>query len=262
MKVSIVMPAYNEEKRIGRTLEVYSSFFEKIRKKENLDYEILVVINNTKDRTEEVVKSFSKKNKRIISLNLLKGGKGYAVIEGFKKALKRKNDLIGFVDADLATGPEEYHKLIKQIDSYDGVIANRYDKLSKIQPSFSFRRLFVSRIFNFIVRSLFLFSYPDTQCGAKLFKREVIAKTIPEMSITQWAFDIDLLYLCKINNFKIKSIPTVWFEKGESKLRVGKVSVQMFFAVIQLRIMRSSLNRLISPIKPLVRIIYKLTGGK
>ena len=88
------MPAYNEEKRIGKTLEEYSSFFENLRKSKKIDYEILVVINNTKDNTEKVVKSYSKKNKRIIYLNLVRGGKGYAVIEGFKDALKERGILL------------------------------------------------------------------------------------------------------------------------------------------------------------------------
>ena len=90
MKISIIIPAYNEEKRIGNTLQVYSAYFESIRKLKSLDYEILVSINNTTDKTLEIVKKFQKKDKRIIYLNLPKGGKGYAIIEGFKDALGEK----------------------------------------------------------------------------------------------------------------------------------------------------------------------------
>src|SRR5690349_5588539 len=115
MKVSIVIPAYNEEKRIGATLEFFSTYFKALEKENKLNYEILVVINNTKDNTVGVVKAAQKKDSKIIYLDLPKGGKGYAVTEGFKDALKRKNDLIGYVDADLATRPEDFYDLIKNI---------------------------------------------------------------------------------------------------------------------------------------------------
>jgi len=258
MKISIIMPAYNEEKRIGNTLKEYSHCFEKSRKNKKLDYEILVVINNTKDNTEKVVKSYSRKNKRIIYLNLVRGGKGYAVIEGFKDALKRDNDLIGFVDADLATPPEQYFRLVENIGDSDGAIANRYLKGSKITPEHSFRRSLVGRGFNFLVRSLFLMSHTDTQCGAKVFTRSSLKNVLPEMTITEWAFDIDLLYAYKRNGFKVISVPTVWYEKQGSKLRIGRVSLQMFLAVLQLRLLRSKFKDLIRVIKPIISPVYTI----
>src|SRR3989344_8183585 len=109
MKISIIIPAYNEEKRIGRTLEEYLKFFSIKKKQEKIrNFEILVVINNTKDRTEEIVKEKQKKCMELRYLNFKQGGKGFAITEGFKDALKRDNKLIGFVDADMSTSPEEY----------------------------------------------------------------------------------------------------------------------------------------------------------
>ena len=131
--LSIVIPAYNEEKRIGETLKSYSKYFNNLSKKEKFRYEILVVINNTKDNTEGVVKSHQKKNKNIRYLNFKQGGKGFAVIEGFKDALTRKNDLIGFVDADLATPPNAFYGLVRNLGSHDGIIASRWHKKSLIK---------------------------------------------------------------------------------------------------------------------------------
>src|SRR3989344_5807656 len=141
VRVSIVMPAHNEERRIGNTLKEYSSFFERLREENRLSYEILVVINNTRDRTEEVVKDAQRSNKNIRYLNLKPGGKGFAVIEGFKDALKRENALIGFVDADNATSAEEYWKLINAVDGCDGIIADRYLGGSIIMPKPTWARL-------------------------------------------------------------------------------------------------------------------------
>ena len=147
MKVAIIIPAHNEEKRIAKTLEAYLFYFENLRKQKLLDYEILVVINNSKDKTLDIVKSFSKKNIRAKYLNLVKGGKGYAVLEGFKEALRKENDLIGFVDADMATKPEAFYDLIRNLGKNDGAIASRYVKGAIVEPKPTLSRIISSRIF-------------------------------------------------------------------------------------------------------------------
>ena len=257
MKISIIIPSYNEERRIGRTLKAYSEFFEDLRKKKEADYEILVVINNTTDKTEEIVKDFRKKNKRIIYLNFRRGGKGFAVIEGFKDALKRNSDLIGFTDADMATPPESFYLLVQNIGGGSGAIASRYIKGSKILPKPSFRTLVMASVFNFIVRSLFLFNFRDTQCGAKLFRREAVSSIIGKMTITQWAFDIDLLYQLKRKGFAVKEIPIKWVEQEESKINMIKSPIQMFLSIIQLRVLNSPFNNLLKPLKIPIRFLWR-----
>ena len=233
-KICIIIPAYNEERRIGKTLEYYSNYFNNLFKKEKLDYEILVVINNTTDRTEEVVKKLAERNKRVLYLNLKPGGKGFAVIEGFKDALKRENDLIGFVDADMATSPEEYWKLIKNIGNYDGIIASRAVKGSNVRSSL-YRRV-TNRIFNLLVKLFLHLKYKDTQCGAKLFKRKTIEQLLKNQTMTQWAFDVDLLY--KLKGKKIKEIATNWEDKIGSKINL-KAPLKMFSSIIRLRLIYS-----------------------
>ncbi|MEK6875321.1 MAG: glycosyltransferase [Nanoarchaeota archaeon] len=244
-KVSIIIPAYNEGGRIRKTLKEYAFFFSKIKKEKAVDFEILVVLNNCKDNTLEVVEEFIKKNKEILYLNLNRKGKGLAITEGFKNALTRKNDLIGFVDADMATSPEEFYRLIQKIGKYDGAIASRWKGESIIKTKQPLLRRVLSRGFNFIVRIFFLFPYTDTQCGAKIFKREVIKNVVNELNITHWAFDINLLYLCKIKKFIIKEISTVWEDKKESKINIKKAPIQMFFGIVRLRILYSPLRSLI-----------------
>ena len=244
-KISIVIPAYNEEKRIGHTLEEYGKFFSYLKKKKILDSEILIIINNTKDRTEEIVREKQKKYKIIKYLNFKQGGKGFAIMEGFKDALKRKNDLIGFVDADLATMPPAFYDLVKNIKGYGGLIASRYIAGAKVSPKQSFSRILVSRMFNFLIRVLFLMPYGDTQCGAKVFKRNIIEQTINEFSITQWAFDIDLLYKIRKEKFIVKEFPTIWADKEYSKINFMKAGPRMVMAIIRLRIINSKLKFLI-----------------
>ncbi len=226
-------------------LESYGSFFEgKRREKEIDDFEILVVINGTTDRTEEVVKLFSKKYSRIRYLNFKEGGKGFAIVEGFKEALKNKgNELIGFVDGDLSTPPEAFYDLIKKVNRYDGIIANRWDKKSIVTPKQSFLRRFVSRGYNFGVRTLFLFPYSDTQCGAKLFKRDILEKNVTKFGKSKWGFDIVLLYcLKKESHARIISIPTIWHDEAGSHINLKKTPIMMLASAVRLRLSHSPFN--------------------
>lgn len=242
MKLSIIIPAYNEEKRIGATLEKYLNFFESREKK--LNYEIIVVINNTTDNTERVVKKFIKKgNVKII--NIAKGGKANAIVVGFKDAILKKADLIGFVDADCSTPPEAFSDLVKNIRDCDAVIPNRWDKKSKIDAKQSFLRRFASRVFNFIVRSYFFLNFRDTQCGAKLIRRKALEKVINKINITQWAFDVALIYYLKKDKFVVKDIPTIWEDKLNSKLDMIKAPHEMFIGITRLRLINSPFNFII-----------------
>jgi len=246
MKVAIVIPAHNEEKRIGKTLEEYGNFFKNLKNQKILDFEIIIVINNTSDKTEIIVKKFCEKNPEIKYLNFKQGGKGFAIIEGFKEALKDENNsLIGFVDADIATPPYAFYDLIKNIKNYGGIIASRYVKGAIVKPKQSIRRIIVSRIFNFLVRVLFFMPYKDTQCGAKIFKREVIEKVVDKIGITQWAFDVDLLYKIKKQKFRIKEHPTIWADKEYSKINFMKAGPRMALSIIRLRIVNSKFKFLI-----------------
>jgi glycosyltransferase involved in cell wall biosynthesis len=251
--ISIVIPAHNEEKRIGKTLETYGKFFsDKKKEKEIKDFEIIVVINNTQDKTEETVKEFSKKYKEIRYLNFKTGGKGFAIIEGFKDALKRNNELIGFVDADMATPPEAFYDMIKNIKNYDGIITDRWDKKSKIIPRQSLFRRFISRGYNIIVRTLFLMPFRDTQCGAKVFRRKILEGNIYKIISSQWNFDVALLFcLKKEANARIKSTPTLWHDEKGSKVNLKKTPIMMFISLVRLRLLHS-------PFKFIVRAYRKL----
>src|SRR3989344_8625015 len=188
-ELSIIIPAYNEEKRISKTLEDYSVFCKRLYKN---NFEIIVILNGCRDKTIEVVKPIAKKYKQIKYKNIKEAiGKGGAVIEGFKQADGR---LIGFVDADNSTKPEAYYDLVKNINGHDCIIASRWIKGAKVSPKQPLTRRIASRTFNLIVRVLFRIDIHDSQCGAKLFKKEAVKKIIPKLGITRWAFDVDLLY--------------------------------------------------------------------
>jgi glycosyltransferase involved in cell wall biosynthesis len=238
MKIVIIIPAYNEGRRLGKTLETYGDFF----KGKKDDFEILVVLNGCKDNTWDVVKEAMKKNKKIRYIEFEQSGKGFAITEGFKEAIRDDYDLVGFVDADMATPPIAFYELFRRIGNADGAIACRWHKMSLIRSKQTVLRRIMSWGFNFIVRSLFFFPHKDTQCGAKLFRKNLIRKIVPNLGSTEWSYDVDLLFYARRANAKIKSIPTIWEDKRESKLNVTKTPVKMFLSSIRLRLLHSPFN--------------------
>jgi glycosyltransferase involved in cell wall biosynthesis len=254
MRLSIVIPVYNEEKRIGGTLEAYGNYF----RGKGVDFEILTVLNNCHDKSIEIIKEAQKKFKEIKYLEFGPGGKGFAIIEGFKDAAERSNDLIGFVDADSSTSPEAFYDLVLNIKNHDGIIASRYIKGGVIIRKQTFQRILASRVFNLMVRILFFMNYRDTQCGAKLFKGKVASQLAQQASETQWAIDIDLLHLAKKNKFRIKEQPTIWEDKDFSNIKLEKASIQMFFAILQLRLKSSRFKRMVDVIRPIREGIHNV----
>ncbi|PIN89531.1 hypothetical protein COU57_06055 [Candidatus Pacearchaeota archaeon CG10_big_fil_rev_8_21_14_0_10_32_14] len=247
MKLYIIIPAYNEEKRIGKTLEEFITFF----KKSNNNFEIITVLNNCKDNTLGVVENKKKVLGHIKILNFSRGGKGFAIKEGFKEAFKfsKDGDLIGFVDADMATSPKSFSDLIFDHKNYDGAIACRHCKNSKSNTSK--KRKITSLGFNFITRGILIIPYKDTQCGAKLFTKHAVDEILRNPPIAQWAFDAEILYNLYRKGYRIKQVPTVWEDKTGGSVNLLKTPIQMFFSIIRLRLNNSIL-------KGIVRLYDKL----
>ena len=258
MKLSIIIPAHNEEKRISKTLEAYCSFFlEKKKEKEIDNFQILVVINNTSDKTEDIVKSNMKRFKNLSYIRFKEGGKGFAVIKGFQDAIKNNFDLIGFVDADMATPPEAFYYLIKKINGYDGAIASRYVKGSAVHPKPQLKRIISARIFNNFIKFLLHLRYKDTQCGAKIFKKNALNKVLPYLGMSKWAFDVDLLYALKKQKFKIIELPTKWSDREYSKINFMKAGPWMALAIVRLRLINSPLRFIIGTYDKILNCMRK-----
>jgi glycosyltransferase involved in cell wall biosynthesis len=226
MKLSIVFPAYNEEKRIFPVLNRYYSFF---MNKLGNSFEFIIVPNNCSDNTLDVVNNFSKHKKNVTIKNISNYvGKGGAILVGFKLA---KGDLIGFVDSDESTSPEEFHKLYQNIGDFKGIIASRRMKKSLVSPRRDIHKRCSSFLFNLFVRLFFGFKFKDTQCGAKIFRREVIKKFVSSSKVNDWAFDIDLLYFCKINKYPILEFPISWKDSSCSHLTISQGIKSVLFLI-------------------------------
>ena len=241
-KISLIIPAHNEERRIGRTL---NRFFKIFSDQFRDDFEIIIIINNCNDRTLNVVQDFCRSSSNLRFKNFNSSiGKGGAIIEGFKLA---KGEYVSFVDADGSTGPFDFLRVMRGIGGNDGAIGSRWLTDSK-KINHPFSRKIISRGFNILVRVLFRFPYRDTQCGAKIFRKESIDCLLSDLGISGFSFDVELLYLLHKKGFKIIEIPIRWKHYGKSSLDMRKAIPLMFLSVVRLRIMESRLRYVLGPL--------------
>lgn len=223
-KICILIPAYNEEKRITQTITEYEQYF--ATKSEKTTF--LIVANNCSDNTVPIVKDLQKKYDNIMLLNLVPGGKGFAIKQGFLLAQDMDFDLIGFVDADLSTKPQYFYDLIVACSNSDGAIASRYARSANVWPKRPFWRKVGGKFYNWLLRKKLNLPYKDTQCGAKIFTKDTIQKVAHRMQETKWSWDLEFLYLCKLEGKTIKEVPTTWSDQPGSHLTLSSNLVKEF----------------------------------
>lgn len=253
--VLLLIPAYNEENRIEPVLREYAEYFPKNYPGK---FQLTVVLNGCRDNTIGVVRRMEEKYPDIINHIEFAApiGKGGALIEGLK--LAPLADLIGYVDADGATGPKAFHDLVKLQDQADCVIGSRWLPGAILHQSQSGQRRFASRVFHSVVEACFGMHIRDTQCGAKLIHRKAVEKIHSSLQIADMAFDINLLVALKRAGFKVLEVPTEWTDKIGSKVMIGKTSLTMLLSVIRLRIFYwPTLYKLLRPLSPIEGWLYK-----
>jgi hypothetical protein len=146
--------------------------------------------------------------------------------------------------------------LVRLRDQADCVIGSRWLPGSVLRQEQTNRRQLASRVFHAIVQSLFWLNVRDTQCGAKLMRRQVVEKIHPSLRIADMAFDINLLYAIKRAGFKILEVPTEWTDKMGSKVVLGRTSLTMLLSVLRLRLVYSPLHPLLRWLRPVETWIY------
>jgi O-antigen/teichoic acid export membrane protein len=248
MQLTVIIPAHNEEQRIGRMLDAYLPYFSR---QYGAEAEFIVVVNGSTDGTERLVDGYRKDYpflRLLVDPNPI--GKGGAIMLGFREA---RGDWVGFVDADGSTPPEAFQELMDKVGDAGAIIASRWCKGAQISPPQSLDRRVASRIFNGITRLLFGLKLTDTQCGAKLMRREAVLAVLPRLGITRWAFDVDLLFQLRRAGTRIREIPTVWRDVEGSKVQVVRASTEMLLALTRLRLMYS-------PFRGLVPLYHRTLG--
>lgn len=216
MHLSVIIPAYNEEKRLPKTLAEIDRYLSK----QSYDYEILVVNDGSKDRTIEVAKSLVSQIKNLKPTGYeINQGKGYAVKFGM---LEAKGEYRIFTDADNSTSIDQIEKIWPEFkENYDIVIGSRDVKGAVFDPPQPWLRQIILgegfKLFRKII--IGLWGIEDTQCGFKCFKKQVVEDVLPKCKINRFAFDPEILLIAKKIGYKIKEIPVYWKNDPDSKVK-------------------------------------------
>jgi glycosyltransferase involved in cell wall biosynthesis len=238
-ELSIIIPAFDEEQRIGKTLEQILGFRSDSSRFGTIfqNCEIIIVDDGSSDKTAETAESiFSEKGDescRVIRYKENKG-KGFAVRLGLKEA---KGDYAIFSDADLSTPIEEAAKLLEPLlnDECDLAFGSRALDRSLIGRHQPFRREQGGKVFNLVVRLSTGMPFWDTQCGFKAFKMSAIRPLLDLMKIDRFGFDVEMLYVAYLNGLRLREIPVRWFNDERSKVNVLRDSIRMFSEVLEIR---------------------------
>lgn len=241
--LSIVIPAFNEEKNIERTVKQIVEFCQS--DESFLNFEIIVVDDGSLDRTASVVENLKNQHQEI---NLIKNphrGKGYSVRTG---VLNARGQFILFTDADGSTPIKEVKRLIFWLseNNFDIAIASREGTGAQRYQEPYYRHI-MGRAFNFVVQTLALRGIEDSQCGFKLFKagsaKEIFSKLKiygPEAAAVPFAFtgafDVEVLFIARKLSYRIKEVPVVWTYSRTDRVSPLRDSWLMFLDVLRIRI--------------------------
>lgn len=228
--ISIIIPAYNEEARIGPTLERIDEYM----RSAGVDYEMIVVDDGSTDNTPSVVSDAARRMEglRLVD-NRVNRGKGFSVKNGF---LNSSGRLVLFSDADLSTPIEELERFLPEIErGADIVIGSRSLKESNIIKRQPFYRVLMGKTFNKLVRLLTVSGLVDTQCGFKLFRRDSCEPLFKAQRVERFAFDVELLFLAQKKGLQIAELPVKWINSPQSKVHPVRDSLRMASDLLRIR---------------------------
>lgn len=229
-KLSLVIPAFNEEKRLTMTLPVLWNEVCRLFP----EFEIIVVDDGSTDKTAEIVMDFSKQKSGVRLIRYEKNrGKGYAVRTG---VLAATGDLVLFSDADLSTPFGEIVKLLQALEEgADVAIGSRAVKNTRILKRQPFYRVLMGKTFNKIVQLLATPGIFDTQCGFKLFPRATAVNLFSDCRIDGFGFDVEVLFLARKRGMQIREVGVKWLNSPDSKVHPVLDSSRMLRDLLVIR---------------------------
>ncbi|QQR58449.1 MAG: glycosyltransferase family 2 protein [Candidatus Melainabacteria bacterium] len=226
-QISVIIPAYNEVRRLPHTLALVYNYL----KSRFTSFELIVVDDGSYDHTADYVDDFSEQSPEVRLISYVPNkGKGHAVRIGM---LAASGDLILFDDADGSSPIEELEKLLDSIkDGADIAIGSRAKPDDRRTVNALAHRKYLGNTFNAIVQGLLLPGFYDTQCGFKLFKKEMAHDIFSVTRLDRFAFDVEVLYVARLRDYKITEIPINWTNVEGSKVNVFTDSPQMLIEVL------------------------------
>ena len=228
--LSLVIPAYNEERRLPESIRDLRSFFSTV------PLEILIVVEKSKDRTVELAKKAAGDDARFQVIdNQVHRGKGFAVRSGM---LRAKGDIVIFMDADLSTPLAEvlaFLSYFQENPEVDVVIGSRAEAKSQVLQRQNLFRQTLGRGFNRFVQFFGVKGIQDTQCGFKAFRADVCREVFSRQKLDGFAFDVEVLMLAQEMGYRIDVLPVRWVNSADSKVRILIDPLKMLMDLIRTR---------------------------
>lgn len=226
--LSVIIPAYNEAKRLPLTLVDVDRHLSKV----DYSYEVIVVNDGSQDATPDIVQRFSRlvNNLRLID-NKENHGKGWVVRQGM---LAAKGNWRLFTDADNSTSIDHFERMLPYLKEYSVIIGSRDVRGAKLVPPQPWYRRLLGNFGNIIIQILLLRGFWDTQCGFKCFSEEAAEKIFRIAKVDRWGFDVEALALAKHFGYKIKEIPVTWVNDSRSKVS-AKAYLSVLWDVLRVR---------------------------
>ncbi|MDP2586451.1 MAG: glycosyltransferase family 2 protein [Candidatus Komeilibacteria bacterium] len=213
MKLSVIIPAFNEEERLPDTLNQVFGYLDKSGL--SGETEVLVIDDGSIDNTAAIVRARQEKNLKLIGTGR-NFGKGAAVRTGVRQA---RGEAVLFLDADYSTALEELEKFLPKLEQgYDLVIGSRAIRGARVLVSQNLIKIWLGKTGNLGVRLILGLKVNDSQCGFKLFSTKA-KKIFQEQTINGWGFDFELLYLAKKRGLIVLELPVTWVNNKQSKVK-------------------------------------------
>lgn len=227
-RLSIVIPAHNEERRLPRTLEQVFAFL----KQQTYAAEVLIVENGSTDRTFEIAQSFAGQHANLHVIRCAESGKGLAVRLGM---LEAKGEYRFMCDADLSMPIEEVNRFFPPaLTDFDIAIGSREVKGAR-RFNEPLHRHLGGRLINLMIRLLILPPLQDTQCGFKCFRAPIAEDLFRRQTLDGWSFDIELLFVAYRRGYRVAEIPVDWYYRAESKVSAVRDAMWMLKDVFRIR---------------------------
>ncbi|WP_456468160.1 flippase-like domain-containing protein [Archaeoglobus sp.] len=228
MKVSIVLPAYNEARKLKKAVEKVQKAVEETE----YECEIIIAEDGSTDGTDKIAAELASKNPNIVHLHSDERlGRGRALMNAFEKA---KGDIVVYMDVDLATDLKHLKELIDAVivEGYDIATGSRLMKESVTdRPA---KREIASRGYNFLVRLFLGSKIHDHQCGFKAFRKQAILEIGKAVKDNHWFWDTEVLVLAQKKGYRVKEIPVAWKHGGETKVNFSRDVVYMFSQILRM----------------------------
>ena len=226
--VDIVLPVYNEEKALPRSIVILTDFLKAHLRN---PWQVVIADNASTDDTRSVAEMLREKFPGVNYLYLPQKGRGRALRAAWMDSTA---DIVSYMDVDLSTDLAYFLQLMEAMESgYDVAIGSRLSKGSRVRRSL--KREVTSRGYNLLVRSMFSTSFPDAQCGFKALTRQAALAIVPKIKNNGWFFDTELLVIAAKRGYKIKSVPVKWDDDPTTTVNIARTAAEDIKGLLRLR---------------------------